>query len=58
MTKKTGRLKQSLRDLMQDLAMQLAVTARVSKRMTINVAGAADDAAAKNIALAIGNSPW
>ena len=50
--------KKALAELMQDLAMQLAGDGEgISKRMTIEVAGAADDGAARRIALAIGNSP-
>ena len=51
-------LKKALGALMQDLAVQLASDGEgISKLMTIDVAGAEDDAAARRIALAIGNSP-
>ena len=51
-------LRQALAALMQDLAMQLAGDGEgISKLMTIEVTGAASDAAARRIALAIGNSP-
>ena len=56
--KRLAGFRKGLRALMQDLAMQLAGDGEgISKRMTIDVKGAATDAAAKNIALAIGNSP-
>ena len=56
--KRLAPLKRALDDLMQDLAVQLASDGEgITKLMTINVAGAADDAAARKIALAIGNSP-
>ena len=51
-------LKKALADLMQDLAVQLASDGEgISKLMTIEVTGAEHDAAARRIALAIGNSP-
>ena len=56
--KRLAPLKKALGELMQDLAVQLASDGEgITKLMTIEVAGAADDAAARNIALAIGNSP-
>jgi glutamate N-acetyltransferase/amino-acid N-acetyltransferase len=56
--KRLAPLKKALADLMQELAVQLASDGEgITKLMTIDVAGAADDAAARNIALAIGNSP-
>ena len=43
---------------MKDLAVQLASDGEgISKLMIIDVEGAADDAAARRIGLAIGNSP-
>ena len=48
----------ALHALMQDLAVQLASDGEgISKLMTIDVSGAQNDAAARRIALAIGNSP-
>ena len=56
--KRLAPLKKALGELMQDLAVQLASDGEgITKLMTIDVAGAADDAAARHIALAIGNSP-
>ncbi len=56
--KRLKGLRDALSDVMQDLAVQLAGDGEgVSKLMTIEVAGAQNDAAARTIALAIGNSP-
>ena len=56
--KRLGPLKKALDELMQELAVQLASDGEgITKLMTIEVSGAADDAAARNIALGIGNSP-
>ena len=56
--KRLAPLKKALGELMQELAVQLASDGEgITKLMTIEVSGAADDAAARNIALAIGNSP-
>jgi glutamate N-acetyltransferase/amino-acid N-acetyltransferase len=56
--KRLGPLRAALADLMQDLAVQVASDGEgVSKLITIDVAGAENDAAARQIGLAIGNSP-
>ena len=56
--KRLKPLRDALQALMQDLAVQLASDGEgISKLMVIDVAGAADDAAARRIGLAIGNSP-
>ena len=50
--------RKALVSLMQDLAVQLASDGEgISKLMSIEVSGAENDAAARRIALAIGNSP-
>jgi glutamate N-acetyltransferase/amino-acid N-acetyltransferase len=56
--KRLAPLRGALTDLMQDLAVQVASDGEgVSKLMTIDVIGAQTDAAARQIGLAIGNSP-
>ena len=56
--KRLAPLRAALADLMQDLAVQVASDGEgVSKLITIDVAGAENDAAARQIGLAIGNSP-
>jgi glutamate N-acetyltransferase/amino-acid N-acetyltransferase len=56
--KRLAPLRGALTDLMQDLAVQVASDGEgVSKLMTIDVTGAETDAAARQIGLAIGNSP-
>jgi glutamate N-acetyltransferase/amino-acid N-acetyltransferase len=56
--KRLAPLRGGLTDLMQDLAVQVASDGEgVSKLMTIDVTGAETDAAARQIGLAIGNSP-
>ncbi len=56
--KRLAPLRAGLNEVMQDLAVQVASDGEgVSKLMTIDVAGAATDAAARQIGLAIGNSP-
>ncbi len=51
-------LRAALQALMQDIAMQVARDGEgISKLMTIDVGGAENDAAARRIGLAIGNSP-
>jgi glutamate N-acetyltransferase/amino-acid N-acetyltransferase len=56
--KRLAPLRGALTDLMQDLAVQVASDGEgVSKLMTIDVTGAQTDAAARQIGLAIGNSP-
>ncbi|MGB1551203.1 MAG: bifunctional ornithine acetyltransferase/N-acetylglutamate synthase, partial [Parvibaculales bacterium] len=50
--------KKALSRLMQDLAQQVARDGEgITKLMTIEVSGAENNAAARQIALAIGNSP-
>jgi glutamate N-acetyltransferase/amino-acid N-acetyltransferase len=49
---------EALRDLMQDLALQIIRDGEgISKLMTVQVEGAESDAAAKRIAMSIANSP-
>ena len=56
--KRLAPLRTALAELMQDLAVQVASDGEgISKLMTIEVMGAETDAAARNIGLAIGNSP-
>ena len=56
--KRLKAFRTGLRDIMQDIAQQTASDGEgVSKLMTIDVSGAEDDAAARRIGLAIGNSP-
>ena len=56
--KRLKPLREALQALMKDLAVQLASDGEgISKLMIIDVEGAADDAAARRIGLAIGNSP-
>ena len=56
--KRLAAFKKALSDLMQDLAQQLARDGEgITKLMTIEVSGAENNAAARRIALAIGNSP-
>jgi glutamate N-acetyltransferase/amino-acid N-acetyltransferase len=56
--KRLAPLRGALTDLMQDLAVQVASDGEgVSKLMTIDVTGAQTNAAARQIGLAIGNSP-
>jgi glutamate N-acetyltransferase/amino-acid N-acetyltransferase len=56
--KRLAPLRGALTDLMQDLAVQVASDGEgVSKLMTIDVTGAETNAAARQIGLAIGNSP-
>ncbi|MBT5157418.1 MAG: bifunctional glutamate N-acetyltransferase/amino-acid acetyltransferase ArgJ [Rhodobiaceae bacterium] len=56
--KRLAPLRAALAELMQDLAVQVASDGEgISKLMTIEVMGAETDAAARNIGLAIGNSP-
>ncbi len=56
--KRLAPLRAGLNELMQELAVQVASDGEgVSKLMTIDVAGAETDAAARQIGLAIGNSP-
>lgn len=56
--KRLTAFKKALAQVMQDLAQQVARDGEgISKLMTVHVTGAEDDAAARRIALAIGNSP-
>ncbi len=56
--KRLAAFKKALSDLMQDLAQQVARDGEgITKLMTIEVSGAENNAAARQIALAIGNSP-
>ena len=56
--KRLAAFKKALSDLMQDLAQQVARDGEgITKLMTIEVSGAENNAAARRIALAIGNSP-
>ena len=53
-----GSFRAALDDVMLDLAQQVVQDGEgISKFVTINVCGAADDGAARKIGLAIGNSP-
>lgn len=56
--KRLAAFKKALAEVMENLAMQVARDGEgISKLMTIHVAGAENDAAARQIGLAIGNSP-
>jgi glutamate N-acetyltransferase/amino-acid N-acetyltransferase len=56
--KRLAPFKKALADIMQNLAQQVARDGEgITKLMTIEVSGAENDAAARKIALAIGNSP-
>ena len=53
-----AQFRKALTDVMQDVAIQVVCDGEgVSKLMTVDVSGAEDDAAARRIGLAIGNSP-
>jgi glutamate N-acetyltransferase/amino-acid N-acetyltransferase len=53
-----GGFSEALRDLMQDLALQIIKDGEgITKLVTVQVEGAESDAAARRIALAIANSP-
>ncbi|CAI8326258.1 MAG: bifunctional ornithine acetyltransferase/N-acetylglutamate synthase [Rhizobiales bacterium TMED143] len=53
-----GQFRKALTDVMQDVAIQVVCDGEgVSKLMTIDIAGAVDDEAARRIGLTIGNSP-
>ena len=53
-----AQFRKALTDVMQDVAIQVVCDGEgVSKLMTVDISGAEDDAAARRIGLAIGNSP-